>query len=367
MRSGIPAAAGRKRGWIARPPTAALAWLAAAALACATGCGAGDEGGADEPATVTASWQIDSNIYGGVRDDGADDDAVVALRVGTGGTFELCTGALVAPNVVLTARHCVTKNATTSVSCDEEGRSANGQHVSTDEDPRTIGVYYGATPNFARRPDALARSIVAPKGTFLCDSDIALIVLDHPLEGVEPLAVRLEAPAAPGERIRSVGYGHNDQDVVIGTRFRKDDALVLAQGKTVSESRTPLAVHEFEVGKSICQGDSGGPAISVQTGAVIGVVSRGGGCDDDFGHIYTTTAGFDALFEEAFAVAGGTPRVESGALALSSRNVNVGETGSSAPSAASSCAIGTTSSAGGGGACALALAVVVLASRRRRS
>ncbi len=88
---------------------------------------------------------------------------------------------------------------------------------------------------------------------------------------------------------------------------------MLAQGKMVSASKTPLGLHEFEVGMSICQGDSGGPAISEQTGAVIGVVSRGGHCDENFGHIYTTTTGFDEMFQEGFALANATPLVESGA------------------------------------------------------
>ena len=34
------------------------------------------------------------------------------------------------------------------------------------------------------------------------------------------------------------------------------------------------------------------------------MVSRGGHCDEDFGHIYTTTSGFDELFTQGFALAG---------------------------------------------------------------
>src|SRR5205085_9664497 len=82
--------------------------------------------------------------------------------------------------------------------------------------------------------------------------------------------------------------------------------------KAVSASKTPLGPHEFEVGKSICQGDSGGPAISETTGAVIGVVSRGGKCDEDFGHIYTTTAGFEAMFQKGFEIANAKPILEDG-------------------------------------------------------
>jgi len=116
--------------------------------------------------------------------------------------------------------------------------------------------------------------------------------------------------------VRSVGYGQNDSALPIGTRFHKAGVEVLAQGKAVSPSKTPLGSHEFEVGKSICQGDSGGPAISEQTGAVLGVVSRGGNCDEDFGHIYTTTAGFESLFSQAFALAGASPVLEAGDVVI---------------------------------------------------
>jgi MYXO-CTERM domain-containing protein len=292
---------------IARTPALALALAA-----CAVGCAGSDAG--DQPVLTTISASsADPKIFDGVRDDDSQAvKGVVALRVGAAGTFELCSGALLAPNVVLTARHCVTRNYTTSVSCDQDGRSANGPHVIGDQDPVNVGVYVGASPSFSTRPLAVAKAIIAPKGQFLCDSDIALVVLATPIDGIAPMAVRLEVPAQPGETIRSVGYGQNDDKLPIGNRFRKTGVEVLAQGKAISKSRTPLGQHEFEVGKSICQGDSGGPAISEDTGAVIGVVSRGGGCDDDFGHIYTTTAGFSELFDEAFAVAGAKPTLETG-------------------------------------------------------
>jgi hypothetical protein len=104
--------------------------------------------------------------------------------------------------------------------------------------------------------------------------------------------------------VRAVGYGQNDKGMPIGIRVRKDDVAVLAVGQTLSQSETPLGSREFEVGLSICQGDSGGPAINESTGAVVGVVSRGGSCDDNFGHIYTGTAGFTQLFTQAFMLAG---------------------------------------------------------------
>jgi hypothetical protein len=367
-----------KASWIpVRPtwgPSLRVALVALAAVGAA-GCASetAEEAVQVQPATSTSS----PTIFAGEKDDDGEALAgVVALRVGTGTTFELCSGALVAPNVVLTARHCVTRNATSSVSCDEKGNSANGTHVLGDEDPTAIGVYLGVSPSFAKAPVARARAIVAPGGPSLCDSDIALVVLETPISTVAPLAVRLQRPARTGEKVRAVGYGQNDQSSPIGTRFRKGGVTVLAQGSTISVSKTPLGAHEFEVGVSICQGDSGGPAISEETGAVVGVVSRGGGCSDDFGHIYTTTAGFDDVFAEAFRLAVATPIGEDAGLANVGANTRSAST--AAPAAPidvastgyAGCAVASPTSGGsqgGVGLAGVAAALVALGSRRRRA
>jgi hypothetical protein len=146
-----------------------------------------------------------------------------------------------------------------------------------------------------------------PPGSTLCNLDLALVVLDRSITVAPPMRVRLTAPVAAGESLRAVGYGQNDKGAPVGTRFRKDSVAVLAVGSTVSASQTPLAGSEFEVGESMCEGDSGGPAIDETTGAIVGIVSRGGACTDPSGHIYTSLAGFGAIFQQAFAVAGGAP------------------------------------------------------------
>ena len=361
--------------WIARGPVRVAALtLAIAATGCATEV---TEQAVETRVTASTS---DPTIFGGAKDDDGNAVAgVVALRVGVGTTFELCSGALIAPNVVLMARHCVTKNATTSVACDENGRSANGPHVTADEEPATISVYLGSSPNFAKLGISKGRAIVSPTGPYLCDSDIALVVLDTPITDVAPLEVRIHTAARKGEMIRSVGYGQNDQASPIGTRFRKGGVAVLAQGKAVSPSKTPLGTHEFEVGKSICQGDSGGPAISEETGAVIGVVSRGGGCGDDFGHIYTTTAGFDQMFADAFTLAGATPTDESGdgsksmpSTRSASTAANDGVKGTPASTAAG-CSIGAAGAASSTGSSSslaglgVIAGIALLGARRRRA
>ncbi|MBX3233925.1 MAG: S1 family peptidase [Labilithrix sp.] len=281
-------------------------------MICGIGCA--EEVGGDEVETDVVGG-MDARIFGGSTDDDkAGASNVVALKVGDEGEYELCSGALVAPNVVLTARHCVAKVLTATVTCDENGSSTNGRHVKGNLPPSHIKVYTGASPRFSSEPIAVGKKIIAPDSDTLCDADIALVVLDAEVPDVEPFAVRVgsKVGVVDGETVRSVGYGQNDKRMPLGTRLKKDNVSVLAMGRGISASKTALGVNEFEVGRSICEGDSGGPAISEETGAVIGVVSRGGNCNDDFGHIYIATARFKELFDRAFAAAGGAPIVETG-------------------------------------------------------
>ncbi|MGO8997062.1 MAG: trypsin-like serine protease [Polyangiaceae bacterium] len=274
----------------------------------ASGACGGPASAPPEEAFGTASQAI----YGGVLDDGAQaNNAVVALTVGSPQDFVLCTATLIAPNVVLTAHHCVGSNLAATVTCDQTGASTSGTQIGADVAPTTIHVFVGAEPDLTYgTPDANGAAIFDTESSTLCNSDIAVVLLDRSIPSITPLALRLTTATLPGETVRAVGYGENDQNDPVGTRFRKDGLSVLAVGPEVSPSGTSLGSNEFELGESTCEGDSGGPAISEETGAVVGVVSRGGACTDDFGHIYTMTSGFSQLITTAMAAAGEIPLEE---------------------------------------------------------
>ena len=90
---------------------------------------------------------------------------------------------------------------TTEVSCDENGHSTNGDHLDGDEDPASVSVFVGESPDFSGKSDAVGHAIVAPKTNQLCDSDIALIVLDRPIPWIQPTAVNRSSSRVRGSRL----------------------------------------------------------------------------------------------------------------------------------------------------------------------
>lgn len=181
----------------------------------------------------------EESITGGSADHGHP--AVVAIRIGSNA---LCTGSIVAPDVVLTARHCVS-NTAEAVSC--------GSHdVYGDRDPRAMVVYSNGVAI------AKGRALVVPSSSRLCGEDAAAIVLDRKVS-ITPLSI---GSPASGEWATAVGFGKQGTYGPAGEKMKRK-VRVLA----VSSS-------ELEIGQGTCPGDSGGPLLD-GNGKIIGIVSRG--------------------------------------------------------------------------------------------
>ncbi len=229
----------------------------------------------------------------------AEESGVVALGTRVDGDpsrLTLCSGALIASNLVITARHCVSHSITSTPSCDAHGRSHNGAHLGGDADPSTIAVYVGEHVRVDRDvPRAHGLQTIHPAGKVLCDSDVAFVVLDRPLVGVAILPLRLVGTVALGDHVRPVGFGGGSA-MTLGDRVGRDGSTVLSIGPVANANTgAVLGPREFEVDRATCRGDSGGPAIDTVTGEIVGVVSRGGSCSAAGNHVYTRIDAYASL------------------------------------------------------------------------
>ena len=282
---------------------ATLAALATSALAACSGAVAPATAGSGADTAVSGGDTVEVDtveIVSGVPDKGRD-PAVVAIDVAGVG---LCTGTLIATNVVLTARHCVSETVE-SVSC-----PSSGAQITRDRAPSSLALFAGDDIRTARHI-AQGHALVLPRSEQLCEADIAAIILDRDVEGIDPLAVGKIAPKV-GDRIRAVGFGKSRDYGPAGTKLLRDFVRI----QSVSPS-------EFLVGEATCQGDSGGPAIDAR-GALIGVVSRGGpACEGgDVHNVYTRAGVFDNLIADALARAAASAESDAGVIDVSKGNAS---------------------------------------------
>jgi hypothetical protein len=242
----------------------------------------------DFPQATQATW------------DAARGVVAIATRHPDDGSFTLCSGALVAPNLLLTARHCVSKSITATPACDTRGESHNGDHLGADEDPASIAVYIGTHVDVTvDTPRAYATKTIHPRTRVLCDSDVAFLVLDRPLEGVQQLQMRLDAPVREGDFVVPVGFGGGFVGD-IGTRVPRDATEILSVGPRHNTSTgAVIGPREFEVDEATCRGDSGGPALDAHSGEIVGVVSRGRSCFSEGNHVYTRIDAYASLARQA--------------------------------------------------------------------
>lgn len=314
-----------------------LTGLAILALSSVLACSS-----AEEPAGRQAD-----EIVGGVGAKGRRLDAVGALgRVQADGSFKYyCTATLVAPRLVLTAKHCAARSGSPAYT------ESEAIHFAIGDDSKA-----------PRRTVKVLRTWMAPLdegGYIKRGSDVAIMSLEESVEDVAPMAIangHAEASLA-GERVSAVGFGVRDVARSSGLRragtltiratsgpivqsvFSTADELVsfvkTEGGAAYDPSRDEerlrelwdkslLEDHELFAGVAPgdaqpCSGDSGGPLVARIEGglAVFAVVSGSFKLSNSsinpcsvIGEVYATfPADVQAMFDEAAAATeGGGPK-----------------------------------------------------------
>lgn len=225
-----------------------------------------------------------SSIQGGADTRTTHNYAVgIASRSGV-----VCSGTLIAPNLVLTARHCVVpSDHQTTVTCKDKFPTTNAPasslFVSPDADLHSTKNFYAV------------KSITTPTQTAFCGNDIALIELadNIPAEEAEPAVPVVQFSMTDrkriGGRITAMGYGITSPAADdSGTRRIREGIEILCVPGDATYPCTDKSTNllgsdndkEFVTAGYVCSGDSGGGAFeqsSFQNGKpyLLGALSRG--------------------------------------------------------------------------------------------
>lgn len=276
--------------------------LVCLALSCST-----PKGNDDQRAEHLAT-RSDAIISGRVS--GADQDAVVLLYQAA--RNETCTGTMVAPNLLVTARHCV--------------GDANEDGTVTDYPASELRVFVGIDALSALRadetkPSTRGKELVVPMSRTLYP-DVAYVVLEDSLS--TPIAaIRLARGVGVGETVGVIGYGLDETGKRPPQRMQRGGLIVSQIGPGRSPIGERIAHGELVFGEAACSGDSGGPAFSAETGALVAVASRvGNGTEptaaapaafcigESADDVYTDFTPAVDVTTRAFAAAGASPVLE---------------------------------------------------------
>jgi secreted trypsin-like serine protease len=188
----------------------------------------------------------------------------VVTIVGSRGNF--CSGTLIAPDLVLSAAHCVGPEATYKI-----------VEYGADRQPQLRDV-----KRVADHPGFDMKTMLAHRAT----ADVSLLQLAAPKQHPSPIGAP-SLPLAAGNTFGIAGVGVTVRgDGKSGGVVRSADLVATGQPGTLQIRLVDPATQGARPGLGACTGDSGGPVFETQQGrqVVIGLISwstgpnNAGGC-----------------------------------------------------------------------------------------
>ncbi len=336
-----------------------LRLLSILSLTCACSAGQSD--------FSSSIGQLEQPIVQGALSDESEDGALYVRTLYAPTKGNTCTGTLVAPNLVITALHCVTENVLETFGCNNDGTledenradGALGRLV----EPSVVEIYSGLLIDgiVGKEPVAVGARLLGTGSNQICRNDLALIVLDRDLD-LPISTIRLNSTVRWGDMVRVVGYGLTGLEDDSGRHTRSGVRIVDVGPLTDGGELGTAAPRTFVTNEGACHGDSGGPAFDEETGALVGVYSLSAGetCESvGIRNVYTHLNPFSSFVLDAFEEAGHEPLLEDDGTVEEPPAAAADEGG---------CSIEPARSASGmaSGGLALLAAALVASARRRR-